>query len=161
MQIAIRQADFVKDKAAISVLMAELQTFEQTIRPQRDDWQNVEAAYMKWLIEAVEEHSGICYLAEVDQQAVGLICGWIEPPDEQVMDKDEPAFGYISEGVVTEEYRRHGIYQQLMQKMEDYFHERNIRVTRTVATNGNNGVTAFLMKNGFQPYYTCFEKRIG
>lgn len=161
MDISIRQADFEKDKVAISALMAELQSFEQTIRPQRDDWQNIEASYMKWLLKAVAEHDGVCYLAEVGHQAIGLICGWVEPPDEQVMDKDEPAFGYISEGIVTEQYRRHGVYKKLVDQMEHYFHDRGVRVTRTVATHGNEGVMAFLMKNGFQPYYTCFEKRVG
>jgi ribosomal protein S18 acetylase RimI-like enzyme len=116
---------------------------------------------MSWLIKAVAEHDGVCLLAEIENQSVGLICGWIEPPDEQVMDKDEPAFGYISEGIVTEKFRRYGVYQKLVDAMHTYFVERNINVVRTVATAGNVNVATFLAKNGFAPYYTCFEKRIG
>lgn len=157
--ITIRTADFTKDKATISTLMAELQTHEKTIRTQRDTWSNIEDNYLAYLNKTVIENNGICALAELNGNAIGMICGWIEDPDEPAMDINEPSYGYIGEGIVRSEYQRHGIYQKLVDKMETFFKDKGISVIRTTALNGNEGIAKFLAKNAFAPYYTCFEKR--
>jgi ribosomal protein S18 acetylase RimI-like enzyme len=113
-----------------------------------------------YLEKTLAEKQGICLLAYADDKPIGLLCGWVEQPDEPIMDKEEPAYGYIGEGVVHPDWQRHGVYQKLAEEAEKYFKECGLKHLRTTALNNNSGIIAFLNKNGFSPYYTCFEKKM-
>ena len=157
---SIRPANFEQDKKFISDLMRELQTHEKTVRPQRDSWDAIETNYLAHLQQSLSEKQGLCLLAFVEDQAIGMVCSWVEQPDEPAMDIDEPCYGYIAEGVVRAAWKRHGVYQILTDQMEAYFKRLSLTLSRACVLNGNEAITAFRLKNGYTPYYTCFEKRI-
>lgn len=161
MDITIQQIDFSRDRAVVAALLCELQSVEQTIRPQRDDWTHMGDGYMASLVDEISHKDGACFVANVKDNQAGLICGWVEQADTPAMDQDEKDYGYISDVIVSEDYRHQGVFQKMLGHMEQFFKNRNIQHIRLHVLAGNHRMTECVSKNGYAPYYTSFEKKIG
>lgn len=73
-------------------------------------------------LQEIKENNGKCYLAIDNNKVVGLIMGIvISYKEEDYLDYKCPKSGNITELIITKEYRKHGIGDLLMEKLEQYF----------------------------------------
>lgn len=73
-------------------------------------------------LQEIKENNGKCYLAIDNNKVVGLIMGIvIAYKEEDYLDYKCPKSGNITELIISKEYRKHGIGDLLMEKLEQYF----------------------------------------
>ena len=110
--------DDVKD------LLTELEEYLVSI--DKDNLDQIHSDYHEMMaildLKEVNENNGKCYLAILNDKAVGLIMGIVIEFDENdYLDYKCPKEGEITELVVTSKVRSNGIGKALMKKMEEYF----------------------------------------
>lgn len=74
-----------------------------------------------------------------DGMMIGFIVGIVEPD----------ATGHITTLGVAPEHRRQGVAQRMLQKAEDGFRKRGVRITRLEVRSVNNGAQDLYVKLGF------------
>ena len=73
-------------------------------------------------LQEVKENNGKCYLAIDNNKVIGLIMGIvISYKEEDYLDYKCPKSGNITELIISKEYRKHGIGNLLIEKLEQYF----------------------------------------
>ena len=73
-------------------------------------------------LEKVKNNNGKCYIAVLNNKAIGLIMGCIFPYDENdYLDYKCPKRGEIIELIVSKNVRNKGVGNMLISKLEEYF----------------------------------------
>lgn len=151
------------DRPSVVQLMCELQEHIAAIDPlQRirviDDFDA--ERYVEHLLERTKEN-GQMLLARDEGVVVGFIAGTIpgEDPDD-VLDHYPAKEGNIVEMVVSQKHRGQGVGRMLMEKMEEYFREKNCEYIRVGCLAPNTGSHAFYEKCGFADRYIEMLKKI-
>lgn len=73
-------------------------------------------------LQEIKENNGKCYLAIDNDKVVGLIMGIVIPyKEEDYLDYKCPKSGNITELIISKKYRKHGIGNLLIEKLEQYF----------------------------------------
>lgn len=103
-------------------------------------------------LEEVRKWNGKCYLATLDDKAIGLIMGIIPGYDAaDYLDYKCPKRGEITELVVSSKIRSKGIGRELMKVMEDYFKENNCEYVLVDVFAYNDNAIKFYEKSGYHP----------
>ncbi len=123
----------------ISGLMHLLHLHEHSLHNKTAAWTDIEESYMRHVIKMQEECEGLCLLAYVNNVPVGFIFGYVEEQDDSRIEIHDGKELYISDGFVSEQYRRMGIYTMLNDTLEQYYIERGIkRIIRFTLVNNTN-----------------------
>lgn len=144
-------------------LLVELEEYILTI--DKDKLDQIHPEYRDKMalldLEEVKNNNGKCYLAILNDKAVGLIMGTIPKYDEyDYLDYKCPKRGEIIELVVTKNIRSKGIGKLLMKKMEDYFKSVGCEYILVDVFAYNDNAINFYNKNGYHPRMYIDIKKI-
>ena len=136
----------------IKDLLVELQKYLINI----DDWNtqilktNYREEYFKLDMELVKNQNGKIYLAQEDQDIVGLVIGIINKVDEvDRLTNDCKKTGNVIELIVSKNARGKGIGNKLLEKIEKYFISINCERISIEVFGPNKKALNFYQKNGY------------
>lgn len=111
-------------------------------------------------LKDVENNSGKCYLAILNNKVVGLIMGIIPKYDEfDYLDYKCPKRGLITELIVSQKTRSNGIGKELLKKMEDYFKSQKCKyILVDVFAYNENAINFYNRNNYHARMYTDIKK---
>lgn len=92
------------------------------------------------------------YIALVNGEAVGVASGGA--------DESELRYGYLHFLYVKPNYRGRGIGTALLQKLEQYFAEKECRRIKICVSPGDETALPFLGKRGYYQDYIAMKKRV-
>lgn len=135
-------------------LLVELE--EYIISIDKDNLDQIHEDYRKLMavcdLKEVEDNNGKCFLALLEDKVVGLVMGIIpEYGEYDYLDYKCPKRGVITELVVTKNIRSKGIGKELIEKIEDYFIEKNCEYVLIDVFAYNNRALEFYDRNGYHP----------
>jgi ribosomal protein S18 acetylase RimI-like enzyme len=156
--VTIKPVIIADHYAEIAQMMHELHKNEHRLFSKTANWQDIEAGYMRHIVQMQQECDGICLVAYANDAPAGFIFGYIEEPDDSRIEIYEGKELYVSDGYVGEQYRRQGIYHQLNEELEQSFTAMGVkRITRFTLVN-NTGMRQLLEKEGYQITRLLYEK---
>jgi ribosomal protein S18 acetylase RimI-like enzyme len=121
-------------------------------------WDDIGESYMRHVIERQENCEGKCFVAYVHEKPVGFIFGYLEEQDDSRIEIYMGKELYISDGFVSPEFRRKGVYHKLNETIEHFYFSNGIkRIVRYTLVN-NTGMRQFLEGNGYTTTRLQFEK---
>lgn len=138
-KIEIQSVRIAEHYQVISGLMHLLHLHEHSLHNKTAAWADIEDSYMRHVIKMQEECEGLCLVAYVNSIPVGFIFGYVEEQDDSRIEIHEGKELYISDGFVSEEYRRMGIYRMLNAQLEQHYIDQGItRIIRFTLVNNTN-----------------------
>ncbi len=158
MNIEIRPVQIRKYQEVISAMMRALHESEKELFNKTDDWDQIEQNYMTHVCSMQEEANGTCLLAFADGVPAGFIFGYEEEEDESRIEAYEGKDLYVSDGFIYPEYRRHGIYRQMNEQLEQLYIARGVRRILRFTLTSNTRMQEFLEKQQYQPVRLLYEK---
>lgn len=101
-------------------------------------------------LQEIKENNGKCYLAIDNNKVVGLIMGIIIPyKEEDYLDYKCPKSGNITELIISKEYRKHGLGNLLIEKLEQYFKSIGCEYIHVDAFAYNKNAIKFYNQKGY------------
>ena len=156
--LSIVPVSIAAEYKVISQLMRELHEHEFLLYDKTAAWDDIETSYMRHATDMQEEYDGLCLVAYVDGKPVGFIFGYMEEQDDSRIEVYTGKELYVSDGYVSAEYRRHGIYKQLNEKLEQHYIALGVkRITRFTRVN-NTRMIKFMEQQGYEVTRLLFEK---
>lgn len=151
MEIIEYEEKYLED---VQDLLVELE--EYIISIDKDNLDQIHKDYRELMalhdLKEVKENNGKCFLAVIDDKVVGLVMGIIPEYEEyDYLDYKCPKRGVITELVVTKNIRSKGIGKELIEKIEDYFIEKNCEYVLIDVFAYNNRALEFYDRNGYHP----------
>jgi len=141
------------DKPSIVRLMEKfgdyLVTIDQMKRTRR--MPDYSEYFTNKMLEDVNKHTGIIYIAENEGRIVGFIAGMIpRQSQEESLETVPSKAGRITELFIDEQFRGQGIGKRLIEKMEEYFRQNGCDVSRVEVFEPNVKAHNFYQKLGYQ-----------
>lgn len=133
--------------------MAKLQEFLKGIDPLKRLRKGLGfgVKYAQSVLEKVEKHEGVIFLAYEEGKVVGCIAGIVEKQSVQSLLMCVPTRGgRVLELVVLKEYRGRGVGKRLMQKMECYLREKKCDVILIEVFAPNQNAHDFYRALGYE-----------
>lgn len=155
---AIRKAEG-KDRPALEVCFAELQSFERTIEPNRVEPERVCGPYIDLLLDDCEKKSGTFLVAESAGRVVGFVCVLARVPADDILEV-EPEYAYVTDLVVLQEFRGSGLGAALMQAAEEYARQCGATRIRLSVLAANAGAHRLYQSLGYRDSEIILEKPI-
>ncbi len=146
----------------IKDLLVELEEYLVSI--DKDNLDQVHPDYRDKLaileLEEIKKHNGMCYLAILNDKAIGLIMGIIPPYDKyDYLDYKCPKRGVVTELIVSKNNRSKGIGKLLIKKIEEYFKSLGCEYVLIDVFAYNESAINFYSKEGYHPrMYTNIKK---
>ena len=101
-------------------------------------------------LQEIKENNGKCYLAIDNNKVVGLIMGIvIAYKEEDYLDYKCPKSGNITELIISKEYRKHGIGNLLIEKLEQYFKSIGCKYIHVDVFAYNKNAIKFYSQKGY------------
>ena len=147
---------------AIKDLLVELEEYLVSI--DKDNLDQVHPDYRDKLaileLEEIKKHNGMCYLAILNDKAIGLIMGIIPPYDKyDYLDYKCPKRGVVTELIVSKNNRSKGIGKLLIKKIEKYFKSLGCEYVLIDVFAYNESAINFYSKEGYHSrMYTNIKK---
>ena len=160
MQIVEYENKYLED---VRDLLVELEDYIVSIG--KDNLDIVHQEYREKMaikdLEEVNNNEGMCYLALDDNKVVGLIMGCIFPYEEyDYLDYKCPRRGEITELIVNKKARSKGIGNLLMNKIEEYFKEKDCEYIFVEVFGYNDNAFKFYSKDGYHTRMNTMIKKI-
>ena len=160
MQIVEYEDKYLED---VRNLLVELEDYIVSI--DKDNLDIVHQEYREKMaikdLEEVNNNEGICYLAIDNNKVVGLIMGCIFPYEEyDYLDYKCPRRGEITELIVNKKARSKGIGNLLMNKIEEYFKEKDCEYIFVEVFGYNDNAFKFYSKDGYHTRMNTMIKKI-
>lgn len=155
--IVIRQATSA-DRASISELWWEMMIFHRARDPQffrLKPKAETLAIWLKYLDESLVDERQCVVVADDGVQLAGFANG--KPADDPPT-FSSPAYGFITNFVISERYRRRGLGRRLYQAIAEHFRTLGISEIRLTATVSNPVSMAFWKELGFEPFIVTMRK---
>lgn len=112
-------------------------------------------------LKEVSENNGKCYLAIENENVVGVIMGTIPKYNiNDYLDYKCPKRGIITELVVSSKIRGNGVGQQLMDKIECYFREKECEYSLVDVFSYNISGISFYNKKGYHNRMNTMIKKL-
>lgn len=143
-------------------LLVELE--EYIISIDKDNLDQIHQDYREKMalldLEEISKNNGKCYLAIEGDIVIGLIMGCIFPYDEfDYLDYKCPKRGEITELIVTKKVRNNGVGKLLINKMEEYFKDKDCEyVMVDVFAYNENGIKFYNNNNFHSRMHTMLKK---
>lgn len=159
----IRIIKYTNQHSQIEHLLVELQEYLVSIDPEKVQVidEQYGKKYFQYLLRQIKENHGIIFLAYSDNDAIGLIAGYIEPKDEEDEISNRcPKRGIISDLIVSATSREKGVGGHLMKSIENYFSEQGCEFVAVNAFGPNTTAKNFYDSLGYIPRNIEYYKRI-
>lgn len=146
----------------IKDLLVELEEYLVSI--DKDNLDQVHPDYRDKLaileLEEIKKHNGMCYLAILNDKAIGLIMGIIPPYDKyDYLDYKCPKRGVVTELIVSKNNRSKGIGKLLIKRIEEYFKSLGCEYVLIDVFAYNESAINFYSKEGYHSrMYTNIKK---
>lgn len=116
--------------------------------------------YFDWMMEDCISQQGKIFVAEENNQIVGMIAGYVETYNERdELDYTCPKKGIVAELIVSKNVRSKGCGQLLINKVEDYFKSINCEFVQIDVFAYNEIAKNFYHKNNYEErMVTLFKK---
>lgn len=109
------------------------------------------ASYTRRTLRKVDRKDGIIYVAELDAELVGVVVGIVpEQTKEDQLEHVPSKGGEVLELVVKAGYRGRGVGTMLMNKMEEYFKEKNCNASGVGVFFPNKDAHRLYSKLGYE-----------
>jgi ribosomal protein S18 acetylase RimI-like enzyme len=139
------------DQERAEQCIIELQDFERALESDRVEGKAIARRYLYSLLATCQSKTGRLFVAEADDQVVGLVCFWLEREPESFL-TNLAGYAYISDLVVLPTYRRQGIGSALLQQAEAFALEQGATALRIGVLAKNSAAHAAYRKAGFREY---------
>jgi ribosomal protein S18 acetylase RimI-like enzyme len=152
-----------KDKKQIVNPMSEFGGYieELDLSGRTDFANNGNEYFTDKLIRDTKTKQGIIYVAEINEDIVGFIGGYIEKQTEdELMESKKAVLGVISEFFVIEKYRSKGVGQALIKEVEMFFKESGCTLIRLGVFAPNKLARDFYTKQGYQDWNINMTKEL-
>ena len=143
--------------AEIATMMMELHKNEHSLFDKTAQWADIEAGYMRHVVQMQTECEGVCLVAYANGSPAGFIFGYIEEQDDSRIEVYEGKELYVSDGYVAEAYRRQGIYHKLNAHLEHHFIDKGVRRIVRFTLVRNTGMRQLLEKGGYEVTRLLYE----
>jgi len=156
----IRNADPVRDRAAILAFIDGLQAFEHAFEPNRRLDAAVAEDYLAKLLRDLSAKPGAIFIAEDGGAAIG----WAvvqETDDDIYVVEAERRMAYIAELFVAERARGGGVGRAMIAACEDWAKARSIPVMLIGVLPGNARARAIYEAAGYGNYAIQLRKKVG
>ena len=157
-QIHIEAVQVQEHYATISRFMKELHESEKELFDKTALWSDIETSYMRHAIESQQEYDGTCLIAFINGEPVGFIFGYIDEPDDSRIEEYEDKELYVSDGYVSAQHRRKGIYKMLNDELERIYIDKGVRRIVRFTLMSNTRMQGFLERENYQPVRLLYEK---
>ncbi|HLV98159.1 MAG TPA: GNAT family N-acetyltransferase [Ktedonobacterales bacterium] len=137
----------------------ELQDFERGLEADRVEGATIAQRYLQHLLATCQAKTGSLFVAETDNQVVGLICVWLEREPDSFL-TNLAGYAYISDLVVLPAYRRRGIGTVLLQQAEAYALEQGATALKINVLAKNSAAYTAYHKAGFRDYEVSLLKQL-
>jgi ribosomal protein S18 acetylase RimI-like enzyme len=108
-----------EDASGVERCFVELQEFERGIEPLRAKGEDLREKYLEFMFKRAEERGGRVFVAEADGRIVGFVSLWLHNPEDELVNAPGE-YAYISDLMVTAEYRGLGLGLGLLRAAEDF-----------------------------------------
>lgn len=144
------------DWQQMKILLAELLAFENVLRPERKNTQDIIEGAFNYVRQNIAAHNGASFLAcNENGEAVGFINAWVDCGDGLNQDT---RIGTISDCYIRQDYRGRFIAQKLLQAMTEHFAAVNVRVLSAETLGTNIRMQKLFAHAGFKVHKMTFEK---
>jgi GNAT superfamily N-acetyltransferase len=113
---------------------------------------NFEAAMTQWLTDRFRQSSSIGYIGEQNGAVAGFLIGRVDDWDSVPPVIESRRIGIIDAIYVAEEYRRHGIASQLIQRAIEDMQKANVVAVETIYEAWNEASAQTWHRAGFAPW---------
>jgi GNAT superfamily N-acetyltransferase len=150
----IRRAT-AKDVRSLAGLWREMMEFHRTIHPAFQFGPEAQKSIERHLLDTIRSTGGRIFVADADGEIVGYTLGEIQ--DRKPI---YPAgrYGFVSDLVVTEAWRRRGVGRLLVTTILDWFHQYGVTAIELFVLESNPVSTAFWESMGFRHYLRLLRK---
>jgi GNAT superfamily N-acetyltransferase len=157
MPITIRPATEA-DRDVLESYMAGLQEFERRLHPSRRPGEDMARPHLRYLLELVEAHQGICLIGEQDGVPVGFLLGYVDQIGGHYLEEAYGTAGHVSDLYIEEDARGSGVLDALLAAAEAHFTALGLSQMTLSYVEGNDGAARAYDKRGFQPYERFLTK---
>ncbi len=144
-----------KDLLSIPNLVFELQKSENAFDPDTRVDGKIGKEYTKEILGEIKKNKGILLVAELKGKIVGFISGWTVK--ESIL---KNKYFYISDLIITEEYRGEGIGTTLLKEIEKYAKKLKLKTLRLSVQVDNHNPHHLYINSGFQDYNMEMKKEL-
>lgn len=152
-----REYDGARHAAGVRECLIELQDFERKIDPRMPPGVDIADAYIDDMLDRCGQCGGRVLIAEVDDVVAGYATILPRVKSEQIEDGNLE-YGLISDLVVKEAYRGHGLGRRLLDAAEQYARSCRVKYLRIGVLHGNLVAEGLYESAGFAPLYIELEK---
>jgi ribosomal protein S18 acetylase RimI-like enzyme len=147
------------DRARVQAFVEGIQEHERQFYPELRPGSEM-ADYGLWMLRQVEERNGAILMARAGEHTIGCVCAWIEPGDERLVEAAERSHAYVSDLFVDRAFRRRGVAQTLLRRIEEEMRRRGARRIQIHARGQNAQAIRCYEEFGYTSYVVIFDKPI-
>lgn len=157
--ISIRPAE-EKDYEAIMALYRESYALHTKALPDHYDLPTPTHAFKRGtFLNILDDDAEMMQLAEVEGVPVGVINASVEDVEKSNYNSAYQRIS-VDELCVTKLYRRHGIGQMLMAKVEEWARKKKIKEITVIVFDFNKSAIDFYKAEGYEPYSIRMLKKV-
>jgi ribosomal protein S18 acetylase RimI-like enzyme len=157
--ISIRKA-VASDRSELQDCFAELQAFERLLEPNRAAPETIADAYIDGLLADCADTGGAIFVAETDEGIVGFVCVLSRKISKDII-YQEREHAYVTDLVVSKDYRNRGVGKQLMHAAEAHASASGATRIRVGVLNANVVAHGLYRQLGYIDNEIVLEKRLG
>jgi ribosomal protein S18 acetylase RimI-like enzyme len=143
--------------AGLRECFIELQDFERAIDPRMPGGADIAGDYIPAMMNRCRECQGKIFVAEVDGSVAGYATVLTKVRSDEPTDADVE-YGFISDLVVLQKFRRQGLGRRLLDAVEAYSRSRDVQWLRIGFLAGNQAAHDLYRSAGFANLYRELEK---
>ncbi|MGB8508524.1 MAG: GNAT family N-acetyltransferase [Pyrinomonadaceae bacterium] len=148
-----------EDSGCVEACYVELQDNERRLEPIRAEGRAVAEKYLARMFARSAETGGAVFVAEVEERVVGFVCVWGRITVDELIN-DESEFAYVSDLVVTNDYRGRGIGHALLERAEAFAVQSGARRLRLGVLAKNESARKLYEKFGFSDFEVVMIKTL-
>jgi len=148
------------DRAALRECVVQLQDAEREIEPRTADGDSIADTYIAYLKNICSANKGKIFVAELDGRVVGYSAVQLWSNSDEVHE-ELYEYGYVSDLVVLDAFRRRGLGRALLEAAEAYTKRQHIDLVRIGVLAGNETVRRMYRSYGFREHKVVLEKNTG
>jgi len=148
-----------EDQDRVKRCIIELQDFERVLEPDRVEGERIAERNFQELQEAHHQNTGKIFVAEVDEEVVGLVNVRFEHESQTYM-SSLVDYAYISDIFVLQAYRGRGIGTMLLQQAEAFARQQGATVLKIGVLAKNRQAADVYQHVGFRPYEIVLLKHL-
>ena len=140
-----------KYQEEVKDLLVELQEYISTLDKEKYNiiTKEYRDEYFKKTIAEVNKYKGKIFLAIDNNKVLGIVVGLINNDEIETYDFKAPKRGRITELIISTNYRKQGIGNKLLNKMENYFKEVGCKGVLLGVFSYNENAKSFYKKKGY------------